>query len=79
MCAAPAGSFSINKDPDWIGGFFPFFLRSLLPGPELAFGGAAVQKPGGEGPEPCAGRCSGAGWRERAARSPGSEWMLLQD
>lgn len=77
-------SFSINKDPDWIGGFFPFFLRSLLPGPELAFGGAAVQKPGGGGPERCAGRCWGvggspaAGWRERAARSPGAAWMLLQ-
>lgn len=43
-------SFSINKDPDWIGGFFPFFLPSVLPGLAFAFGGAAVQQPGGGGP-----------------------------
>lgn len=65
-CARLGLEFQYKQGPRLDRRVFPFFRRSTLPGPELAFGGASVRQPGGGGSELCAGRCSG-GPRDRMA------------
>lgn len=73
-------SFSINKDPDWIGGFF--LSSSVRPFPVLS---SPLEAPRYGSQEAEAWSCvrvgaagdPAAGWRERAARSLGAAPALL--